>query len=47
MSEVKDTGFDFCQQHPADFPGGWGRVFAREMVTPQPAHNISGHFLHF
>jgi hypothetical protein len=47
MSEGSDTGFNICQQHPADIPGGWGRVFAGKMVAPQPTHLISGDFLHF
>jgi hypothetical protein len=47
MSEGSDTGFNICQQHPADFPGGWGRVFAGKMVAPKSTHLISGYFLHF
>ena len=46
-SEGNDTAIDFCQQHPADFLGGWVRVFAGKMVTPQPTDLISGHFLRF
>jgi hypothetical protein len=45
-SEGSDTVFHFCQQHPADFPGGWGRLFAGEMVAPQPTHFVSGYFLY-